>query len=374
MRWLKRLGIALGVLLLLIVAASWWLLDTGAGLRFVIARAQTATHGALHIEQTEGSVLGPLHLRGIHYQNADGLDVAVASVKTDLRFWPLLSKTLRITTLNVEGIAVTLPSTPASTSSEADASLSLQPPINIVLDQAHIGALKISQDSAPVFAAQRIDLAGRWTHAGVVLTQLALRAADGHADISGQLGIGKHYRGDGKADFAWTVGDITYAGSLSASSDGALAHATLAFTQPTAAELQLQLQQHGALPWTAHLRVAAFDPKSLLGDSAVHRLAVNIQGSGDHHGGNLHGSIDVNDYAVMLQPLRAHFSDDWTSLTLDELVLTSAQIKGQLQANGSVQLDAQPLSGKLDVHWQNVELPADLVGQTLASHGSLSAS
>ena len=43
MKWLKRIGIAVLVLLLLLALGLWWLLGTGAGLRFALARASGFT-------------------------------------------------------------------------------------------------------------------------------------------------------------------------------------------------------------------------------------------------------------------------------------------------------------------------------------------
>jgi translocation and assembly module TamB len=73
----------------------------------------------------------------------------------------------------------------------------------------------------------------------------------------------------------------------------------------------------------------------------------------------------------LLQPLRAHFSDGRDTLHIEQLTLGSPQIKGAANVSGVVHLAAQPIDAALAIDWNNVRLPAELVGQPLASNGQL---
>ena len=373
MKWLRRFAIAFAVLLLVVAAVLWWLLGTGAGLRFALARAQAAMGDALQVQQAHGRLIGPLDLAGVRYDDGQGTVVKVAKVHLDLRFWPLLAKRVHVRALEADGIDVALPK-PAADNAESPGSFSLQPPIDILLDQAHIGAVKVTQDGQPLFASNRLDLAGEWTHRGIAIRQLALQAPDGHADVSGTLSLGRRYQGDGKASFTWKVGDTGYAGNLVTHGTGKQAHAELELTAPMLARLQLDLSQGGDYAWTARLDAPRFDPKPLLGDSSLTALAVAVQGHGDRYGGTFDGRLDLNDYRLLLQPLRASVSRDYNTLVLQQLDLASPQIKGRVAASGTVHLDASPLTAELDLRWSDLVLPAELAGQVLASHGSLKAS
>jgi translocation and assembly module TamB len=139
------------------------------------------------------------------------------------------------------------------------------------------------------------------------------------------------------------------------------------------AQLQLDLDQRKNNAWTAKLDVPAFDPKPLIGSSSLSRLAANLQGSGDQYGGSITGTLDLNDYRLSLQPLQASFDKDFKTLTLQQLQLASPQVKGLVNASGTVQLDAHPLSADLAIDWKNLELPAELAGQVLDSQGHLAA-
>lgn len=369
MKWLKRLGLALLALLLLLALGLWWLLGTSAGLRFALARASGFTDGALSVRQAAGSLAGPLQLQGLRYADGKGLDVRIASAKVDVRLWPLLGKRLHVDNLDVRGVDVALaPSTPGE---QGTGPLSLEPPLAIQLDRAHVADASIRQAGQPLFTADSLDLAGHWNAQGIALRTLRLRSPQGHADLHGTLAIGDTYRGEGQASIAWRLGDTTWAGQLQAHSDGTHAHLELVLRQPMAARLQLGLEQGGAWPWTASLGAPRFDPAPLLGEGTLESLALDLQGTGDRHGGTLTGTVDLDTWRLQLAPLRARLNDERSLLTLETLALTSPQVKGRVEAHGQVRLDARPTSGALQVSWQGLELPAELAGQPLASHGRL---
>ncbi|HEY9133737.1 MAG TPA: translocation/assembly module TamB domain-containing protein [Dyella sp.] len=374
-KWLKRVGYALGALLLMLAAMLWWLLGTGGGLRFALAQTQRITDGALSVQRADGRLAGPLELRGVRYADGSGLDARIAQAQLDIRLWALLSRRAHVLNLDVDGVDVTLPK-PAPEEPESTSSFSLRPPVDLLLDRVHVGKVRIAQMQdrgapEPVFVSNRLDLAGRWTAKGIELHRLNLQAPDGHAELRGDLAISVDEQGDGALGFAWKIAGVDYAGDVEAHGNGKQVKVTLKLSQPMAAQVDLDLTQSGEYPWTAKVALPAFDPKPLLGDSSLKTLALDIQGSGNRHGGRIEGRVDLNGYALQLQPLSAHFSDDFNLLTLDELKLGSPQIKGTLGASGTIKLGPPPLNVDLALHWQDVLLPANLVGQDLASRGSL---
>ena len=370
-RWLRWLGLALLLAIVLLVGTGSWLLGTASGLRFVLARAQSATHGALRVQQAQGRLLGPFDLVGVHYDDGNGTVLNLAKAHLDLRLWSLLARRVHVVTLNVDGVEVTLP--PSSPQEQSSSSFSLKPPLELLLDRVHVGAVQVTQGGQLVFASNSLDLAGSWTSRGIALNRLALQAPDGHAALIGKLAIGQRYQGDGNASFAWKVGSTDYAGNLAGHSNGKLAHLDLRLSQPIAAQLQLDINQDGGDAWTATLDTPRFDPAPLLGTSAIKTLAIAMQAHGDRHAGTLDGRLDLNEYQLLLQPLHAQLSDDFKTLTLLQLNLASPQVKGNIVASGVVQLGEKPLNATLDIHWNDLQLPADLVGQLLLTHGELRA-
>jgi translocation and assembly module TamB len=126
------------------------------------------------------------------------------------------------------------------------------------------------------------------------------------------------------------------------------------------------------LPWTLVLDVPAFDPKAITQGGSLESLALNLRGSGDRNGGSLSGNVDANAHRVLLDPLK--FALAGQILTIENLHLRSPEAAGALTAKGKLQLDAKPLGGEVQLSWDGVELPADLVGQALATHGTIDAS
>jgi translocation and assembly module TamB len=370
-RWLRWIALSFAVLLLLLLLAVGWLIGTSSGLRFALARAEGFTQGALTVQSAQGRLIGPLDLAGVRYADGKGLDVKVAKAHIDFSVGALWRKRVHVLGLHVDGVDVALPKSQETTDNQS--SFSLQPTLDILLDRVHVGVVRITQDGKPLFASNTLDLAGSWTSRGIELRQLALRAPDGHADLTGTMGISSTYRGDSKAAFAWTVSGTEYAGELAVRGDGRQAHLELQLVQPMAARLQLQWTQGGDYPWTARLDAPRFDPKPLLGESSLTQLAVALDGKGDRRGGSVQGRLDLNDYQLQLQPLTVRFSEDFKTLTIDRLALASPQFKGDVGARGVVALGAQPLSADLTLDWKDVELPENLVGQVLQSHGSLKA-
>ncbi|MGE7138217.1 translocation/assembly module TamB domain-containing protein [Luteibacter sp. NPDC031894] len=370
MKWTIRIGLALGALLLVVAFFLWWLVGTASGLRFALARAQGFTDNALTVGTAEGRLAGPLDLRGVRYRDGKGMDVRVATAHLDFSFGSLLRKRAHVYELSADGIDVALgPSQPEpETPSEP---FSLKPPLDIVLDKAKIGHVRVTQEGKPLFESNSLDLAGSWTGDGIAVKSLALRAPDGNADLGGTLAVGNGYKGDGKARFRWKVGDVDYAGDIEAHSDGAKAHTVVKLTLPFVAQVDANLTQGGDYPWTARIDAPRFDPKPLLGEGSLETLGLALQGSGDRYGANLTGDVDLNDYRVRLAPIKATFDHEYKRLTLDELTIGSPQVKGSLSAKGTVEIAAQPVSADLALAWKDVLVPANVAGQDLASTGRL---
>jgi len=381
--WLKRLGIALAVLLVLIVALAWWLLATESGARFAVERAKSTLAGKLAIAQATGALTSPLELHDVVYKDpASGLDVKVKTLRLEYEFWGLLRKTVHISNFDIDGVDVTLTtvpptSTPPQAATPSIASL-LTPPLDILLDRLHVGSTKITQDGKPVFASDTLDAAATWTNSALTVKQLALRAPDGKVDLVGAITQYKDVVGKGKLDLDWKIpGDEKSApmravATVDLDNDGKQAHFVLTTSQPLVANARGALTPNEKnLPWTLDLDVPSFDPKKLTQSDTLKTLALKLSGSGDKNAGMLNGNIDLNDHRVLLDPLK--FASDGKTLTLEPLRLRSPEAPGTLTAHATVHLDAKPIGGNVKLDWVDVVLPPDLAGQEITTHGSITA-
>ena len=375
MKWFKRIGIALAVLLVLTAALATWLLESESGARFALARAKAAFVDKLSFEHSRGALAGPLELASLRYNDpATGIDIRIKDIKVDYALSGLWSRTLHVHGIDIGSVDVALTSVAAAGPAAPAPSLQslLSPPLAILLDRANVGTIAISKDGRPVFAADSLDLAATWTATALQIQRLALRSADGKLDLSGGLSAYADLRGHAKADFDWRMQAQRFAGSLDIGNDGKLTTLAFALSQPTVAKGNATLLPNtGTWPWTLDLHVPRFDPRSLSGSHALQSLALDLQGSGDGAQGTLTGNVDLDAHRILLDPLR--FALSGQTLIVQNLHLRSPEANGTLTASGRLSLDAQPPGGEFDVKWEGVELPADLVGQTLASHGQLHA-
>ena len=372
MRLLKWIGVAFAALVVIVGVLLFWVLGTESGARFALARAVGAMEGKLAIQGSRGSLAGPLTLSGVRYADAaSGVDARVGKVVLDIAPFALLGKRLHIVALEVDDVDVALSTVPPQPE-EPSSEFSLAAPIDIVLDRLSLKKAAIMQDGAPVFAADSLDLAGAWTRGGAVVRSLALRAPDGSVDLHGTVSSAPGFHGEGETTFRWNAADREIAGTLKARGDGRRARLDLVLSAPTPATVAATLTQSREFPWTAKISVPRFDPKRVQPDSTLTALALSLEGSGDRQSGALSGEVDVNEHRVQLDPLRYALSGQ--TLTIETLVLKTPEAAGALHANGEVKLDAKPVAATLALDWDGVELPADLVGQPLATHGKLTAS
>jgi translocation and assembly module TamB len=386
-KWLKRIGIAFAILLALVVMLAWWLLATESGARFALERAKSTLAGKLLIARAGGALVSPLELHDVEYKDpASGLYVKVKTLKIEYGFLGLLRKTLGVQNLDIDGVEVTLTTVAPTPKPPQAATPSLQsllaPPLDILIERLHVGKVTVTQDGKPVFASDSLDAAATWTSAALTVKQLALRAPDGKVDLVGAITSYKGVVGSGKLDIDWKIPNGSgpdgatppkrAVGIVNLENDSKQAHFVLALTQPLAVNAKGTLNADDAKhPWSIDLDVPSFDPKVLSQSDALKSIAVKLTGSGDKNGGTVSGNIDVNAHRVLFDPLK--FATDGKILTLDPLRLRSPEAAGSLTAQAKVQLDTKPVGGELHLVWEGVELPADLVGQALSTHGDITA-
>ncbi|MEO6076483.1 MAG: pathogenicity protein, partial [Dokdonella sp.] len=371
MKWLKWFGVFLASLILIIVLVLSWVLFTQSGARFALERAVGSMQGKLSYEKATGTLVSPLRLEGIRFNDpVKGVDARVASAEVKVSLSRLFSGRVQIDEVAVNGIDLQL-TTVAPQPVEPSDPFTLKPPIDIVIDRLRIDNAKVTQDGKLVFAADSFQTGVAWTSDGIAVNELALRSPNGSVDVDGTLTTASGYGGKGKAGFSWKVGDATYAGELNADSDGDKGNISLALSQPIAATLNGTIVQNNDLPWTLQLDAPEFSADGLIADSTIKTLSASLQGTGDLKQGTVNGVIAVDGRRIQIEPLRYGLADD--VLTIETLTLKSPDVAGVINATGKVQLKAEPISAELVLDWNDLVLPEDLAGQVIASHGKLNA-
>ncbi len=366
-KWLMGTFAAIGALMVVLAVLLWWLLYTPSGLRFALDRGVAMMHGQLAYASASGTLAGETSIDGLHYRDGSGDKLNIRNARLNLRPWALLGHRLHVARARVDGITLDIGS---SKPSNQPGSFSLKPPLTFVLDDAQLTHIAISQNGKSVFSADSLTLAGTWSDRRLLVRRLALRAPDGSADLSGTLALARGCPGHGTAKFDWTQDGTRYTGTIDSQSDGKTANLHAALSAPTrlAADVSLQLDKSRA--WTLALHAPPFDARAVpMLPSTLKTLAFNLRGDGNRQGGKLTGDVIVNGTTLQLDP--AQFRYESGTLTLDPLQMRSPQIAGRVVATGAVHLDAAPMTFALDAKWNDVVLPPDLAGQTLATHGNV---
>ena len=366
LRWtLWLLGSLLG-LLLLVAGGALWLLNTQAGTRTAVNLAQRFLGEALQVQQVEGTLAGPLIVRGLRYHEPrKGIDARLRELQTDIALSELLGMTAHVKQLFVQGLDVTLtePTEPAPPSEP----FTLDPPLDIVLDQVTVRDVELKRDAQRLLAIDAAAMSGGWTSAGVRVRKLDVRSPDGEIHFSGTVRGRDVYLGEGRGSFRWTVAERLYAGTLSADARDALANAHVKLTAPIGARLTLQLQQRKDLPWQMTLQVPRFDPReTLLPGSSVESLYASLRGRGTQARAELSGQVAINDQMVQVAQLRAVREAEQVDIAA---LLQLA--KGSLDLDGAVFTQRTPLAARLAVNWRELVIPEAWVGQVLNSSGQL---
>ncbi|WP_172149821.1 translocation/assembly module TamB domain-containing protein [Pseudomonas tumuqii] len=236
----------LGVLLLLVLALTWTLAST-AGSRWALARVP-----GLQVSHFNGQLGGQWRAEQLRWQQGERLvDVRHAEVA-----WSplcLVRLTLCVERLQIARIELRLPPGEDEAGDTPLRLPQLQLPLAVQLGEVHIGSLQLNGAEQ----LQGLQLAARWTRAGVQIDSLRLQRGDFALDLSGQL----LPRGDwplslaGKLQLAapeqqdWQlaiqiVGDVQQSLQVTADSMGYLNGRLHGAVQPLADNLPASLQLH----------------------------------------------------------------------------------------------------------------------------------
>lgn len=356
-------------LLLILGMFGVWIFNTQAGAGFVLARIQAALDGKLVVTRHRGTLAGPIELDEIRYRDpAGGIDATIQQARLDLTALSLLSGRVVIDEVSAHDVTIALASVPAKPDEPAG-KFSLQPPLDILINKLALDRVRIEQDGKQLLVVDRLDLVGGWTSTGVAIKQLALRSPDVQIDLDGTLATSQGYAGTGQTTFTWRMGDTDLAGVLKSSSDGKQARLELNLTQPTAAEAIVLIGQSASMPWNLQLDVPPFPAKQVMPESSLGLLALSLRGTGDIASGKLDGTASIDAHQVILDPLQFTLGDGVVKIA--QLHLTAPESRGALNLDGDIDTRSSPPATHLKARWDDIELPADLVGQPLASHGHL---
>jgi translocation and assembly module TamB len=370
LRWYSWVGIALLTIVVAIVGAVLWVLNTNSGTRWALARTSGFLDNALQVERIDGALAGPLTLTNLRFRDPkSGLDVSAEHVNIDVVLLKLFGMTVHVETAELRGIDVKLsePTEPSPPPPEDDKPFTLEAPIVLIVDRFALRDEKVSRDEQALIAIDSAAFAGQWIGSALAIRQLDVQAPDGEVHFQADVHQSRYYEGEGRGRFRWKAGEREFAGSLEADGRDAATNLRVKLTAPLAATLTVALQQTEALPWKFTVDAPRFDPrKELLPDSSWQSLAAQLSGEGSLREGTIAGVIEIDQEPIRIE--RAHFIQQEQAVDLDALVQLGG---GNIAAKGTVRTTQEPVSATLNLAWDDVVVPASLAGQELFSRGKL---
>lgn len=178
---------ALVVLVLLALGAGWWLLHTESGSGRAWTSVISSVPGELRAARVEGSIAGGLRLADVTWRN-ESLEIAVPRVRLTLDP-DLFPPALNIVELTADSVIVRQVGAPQPQQPGGEFSLeSLVLPLEVNLQALHVADLRVlGRDGEQLFAADEIELAGRWFEE-IVLSRAHIESS--LADVSGSAELG----------------------------------------------------------------------------------------------------------------------------------------------------------------------------------------
>lgn len=368
-RWLQWIFGTIGALLVLIVLAVVWVLNSHTGTRSALRMAERVLHEQLAIETIQGSFAGPLVLSSLRYTDpTTGFAVAAQRIELDVVLLELIRGRLHIAHLTLQDIDVDLgrrSETPQEP--QARGPFTLRAPVDIIVDAFALDGADLHRMDEKIVRLDSVKFGGRWIDTEVRIEELEVRSPDGELQFAGRMQEAGTYSGKGAGRFRWRAADTVFTGTLEIDAPAQTATVNVALDRPLRADLKVILEQTQALPWQFELTVPSFDPRAtLLPDSSWQSVSLALEGRGTRERGVVEGDLVLNG-----EPLR------FDRLTLErnneqiDLMLNAALGGGKLDASSTIRLDVEPLSVRVDARWEGINVPERWFNRALFTAGTI---
>ena len=193
-------GIVAIALLLLIVSAAW-LLATTSGARWLLQRASPYLPAALRIDEVQGTVLEGLAFRSVSWTD-DAADVSVREVDTQFELLPLLKREVRIRSLDIRNVDVTVKESPPDGEDEDEAAFAVDLPVRLRIDRASIENARIAGAGSD-FTIDSIRLSGELSGSALNIERFDLQSGMADIGLSGEAQLEGDYPVNASA--AWEI-------------------------------------------------------------------------------------------------------------------------------------------------------------------------
>ena len=178
------LSTAIALLVVAVIGTLAFIAGTETGTRWAVSLAKPLTQGIVQWDKLDGTLIGPLKLRGVHITQP-GMDIKIQALDLNWQLAALLRRHLKVDGINADGVIITL--TPAK-STEPDAPFdpeALQLPVNISLREVQLSNLQVIQGELPPQQINSITLDANLENNRLSLKHLAVHLPEGGVSVTG---------------------------------------------------------------------------------------------------------------------------------------------------------------------------------------------
>jgi len=319
-----RSGIASVVMLVLLVIALYWLVQTVAGrdvlLNQIIARLPAGS--SFTWKKAEGPLAGPLTLYGVDFRY-EKIHFTAERVYLDPDLRPLLGKRLRLDALQLTNATLDIPKSdePFELPTWPELLPKIEMPIAIQADTLGIDGLRITQSTQPLIDIRRarggIDIGDGYFKA----EKLAIDSDRGRIDINGSYEPRDGYATDvvATAVFPASLGRTPARLGLVARGNRKSMDMGLAGNAPAPVRVMLGVRGEENPTWNFSGKTEALD-LALLGlvDDSM-PLAFDLKANGAGGAADLQGRIAQGDFVAVIEPSKIRIADE--VLTVEPLAV-----------------------------------------------------
>lgn len=374
---MRRLRLAIVVVLLLTGALLVWLSATQSGLRWGYEQASRYLPGELRIAEVRGRLIGPITLRGLEFEQ-DGTRVKADQILLDWQPMALLTTQINISRIHIQSLDIVLPEPTETAQSEPTLPEIQLPDIHLpwrmALQEAQIDDFSFSRGEQH-FKLNQIKLSANTRISTVKIKTFSVSADNFSLNIEGELKPVRSYRHDLAIEWQLELPSgerVDGSGRLKGDVQ------STRLSQQLRGPLQLSLNAElndllDQLNWQTEIKVSAFDLSQISTDLPALKGALQLQGKGDLNTATLTATLDGHypDVGAFKSSLRVQRLSN-NSLQLDHLQLRTPDSNTLIDSRGTWTPGDDGGEFKLTLDWQNLRWP--LQAETPALFNSASGS
>ena len=329
------------ILLLILLLVAGLAVSTEPGLKALLALAERVLPGQLSYGQAGGSLLGPLWIKQLHYQDG-ALIIALADGEFDWEPVDLLDATLNLSRLHLDGLAVQLPPGDSTASPVEPLALpEIELPLAIQIADVEIRRISIQPPDAEPILLDAVNLKAHTEAGALTIDPLEIWAAQGELHLSGRLNPTGSYPLSTQVIWQWLTPDygmVIGQGTIQGELQNQL-QATQRITGPATLEFSGEVRQPLDLKpaWSAQAKLDITDLKPLIPELAGQPLTVRVEAHGVLMQFQSQGELTAGLPELGLTTAHFNAAGDDKALKLNQLKVTVAHQPLALNLKGDLQ-------------------------------------